>query len=607
MKNFRITDLVDTAALQDMADSLYESTGMPIGIIDAIDNSLLVGAGWQDICTKFHRLHPEMLSRCQESDNYIKDHLKTGESCKYKCKNGLWDIGMPIIVAGKHLATMFLGQFFYEDESPERAFFIEQGKKFGFDVEEYLHALDQVPYFTKEKVENILAYNKSLVSFITSLAESALSRNKAEQQLWEQNHILQGILEHTHMMEVYLDCHFNFVWVNRAYADTCKRPPSFFTGKNYFALYPHQENQAIFQKVVDTGEPFFVEDKPFVFPEQPERGTTYWNWSLIPVKDSSGAVIGLVFSLVEVTRRVKAEEVTRQSEEKFRTLVENTIDWVWQVDQDGIYNYVSPQVEPLLGYKPSEIVGKTPFDYMDAAETERVRKIFTRISSTQERIVGLEDRMLAKDGQEIIFETNATPLFDEQDNHIGYMGTCRDITERKTKEQEKKEADGQLLRQQKAIFLNNRIANVFLTTSGNDIFVNTLDVILETLESPYGYFGFINEEGDLTCPSMTRHIWNKCNVPDKSIIFPKETWGGLWKESLQKKETVISNAGLQLPEGHTQLTCAMAVPIIHHGELIGQFVVANKEGGYDQHEKFLLESAASQTAPILKSLLEKEA
>lgn len=98
MKNYCLSDLIEIEALQNMADSLYQSTGMPLGIIDAVDNSILVGAGWQDICTKFHRVHPGTMLRCQESDNYIKDHLKKGEACKYKCKNGLWDIGIPIIV-----------------------------------------------------------------------------------------------------------------------------------------------------------------------------------------------------------------------------------------------------------------------------------------------------------------------------------------------------------------------------------------------------------------------------------------------------------------------------------------------------------------------------
>ncbi len=314
MKSFRLSDLIDTAALQSMADSLYQSTGMPIGIIDAIDDSIIVGAGWQDICTKFHRMNPKTLSRCQESDNYIKHQLKEGDVCKYKCKNGLWDIGIPIFVHGNHLATMFLGQFFYENEIPERRFFIDQSRAFGFDLDAYLQALDQVPYFTNEKVETILVYNKSLVRFITNLAEG-------------------------------------------------------------------------------------------------------------------------------VAKRILAEEEMRKSEENFRKLIENVIDWVWVVDESGTYTYVSPQAEILMGYTADEIIGKTPFDFMSPSEEMRVGPIFHEALASRERIQGLEDTLLAKDGANVIFETNASPMYSSEGIFIGYMGICRDITKRKHDEEVLRESE----------------------------------------------------------------------------------------------------------------------------------------------------------------------
>ena len=140
-------------------------------------------------------------------------------------------------------------------------------------------------------------------------AENFLQESEA--RLAESNQLLAGVLEHTHMMAVFLDPRFNFIWVNRAYADTCKHGASFFPGKNHFDLYPHEKNQAIFQRVVDTGEPLFVMAKPFEFPDQPERDATYWDWSLIPVKDGTGKVTGLVFTLAEVTERIRAEEALR--------------------------------------------------------------------------------------------------------------------------------------------------------------------------------------------------------------------------------------------------------------------------------------------------------
>ena len=167
------------------------------------------------------------------------------------------------------------------------------------------------------------------------------------------------------------------------------------------------------------------------------------------------------------------------------------------------------------------------------------------------------------------------------------------------------EIEQTLIRQQRAITLNNSIANVFLTAPSDRLYADVLDVILEALDSEFGYFGYINEDGDLVCPSMTRHVWSQCEVPDKSIVFPRKIWSGLWGRSLKEKKTHMSNEGLSLPEGHVALNNALVVPILYHDELIGQFAVAQTSGGYDDEDRDLLEGAADQTAPVLKALREQ--
>jgi two-component system cell cycle sensor histidine kinase/response regulator CckA len=195
MKDYRISELLDLSTIQKLAEGHYQATGMPIGIIDASDGSVLVATGWQDICTLFHRAHPSSLRYCQESDNYIKSHLTEGEVCHYRCKNGLWDIGVPIMVAKRHLATIFLGQFFYEGETADRDYFIRQAQQYGYNLSEYLAALDRVPIFTKEKVDSIIAYNKYFSRFMAELAERSLSNFKAEQALRDSEYKFRVLTE----------------------------------------------------------------------------------------------------------------------------------------------------------------------------------------------------------------------------------------------------------------------------------------------------------------------------------------------------------------------------------------------------------------------------
>ncbi len=170
---------------------------------------------------------------------------------------------------------------------------------------------------------------------------------------------------------------------------------------------------------------------------------------------------------------------------------------------------------------------------------------------------------------------------------------------------ERKRAEESLMRQQRAISLNHRIANVFLSSPPEEIYANALDVVLEALDSRFGLFGYIDEAGDLVCPTLTHDVWDQCRIPRKSIVFPRAAWVGLWGRSLTERRTMMANEGLRLPEGHVALECALAVPIVHHDTLIGLFVVANRPGGYDEYDRELLESVASQTGPVLNALLEE--
>jgi signal transduction histidine kinase/CheY-like chemotaxis protein len=181
----RLPELLDMGVVRRLAEANYQANGMPVGIIDAVDGAVLVGFGWQDICVLFHRANRLTAERCRESDEHIKAHLSEDAPCEYVCKNGLRDIGVPIMVAGQHLATLFLGQFFYEGEAPDRHFFVEQARDVGFDEASYLAALDRVPVFPRARVETILHYNQALAKFIGELAEGALVHARDEAALRE--------------------------------------------------------------------------------------------------------------------------------------------------------------------------------------------------------------------------------------------------------------------------------------------------------------------------------------------------------------------------------------------------------------------------------------
>jgi PAS domain S-box-containing protein len=154
----------------------------------------------------------------------------------------------------------------------------------------------------------------------------------------------------------------------------------------------------------------------------------------MPAPDGSiGHIDGVIF---DVTEDKQAEAKLHESSEKFRALVEATSDWIWEVDRHGVYTYASPRVESLLGYRPEEVIGKTPFDLMAPDEAARVARQFAAIMAERRPFHGLENVNRHKDGRQLVMETSGVPFFDDAGNLAGYRGIDRDVTDRKQAEAE---------------------------------------------------------------------------------------------------------------------------------------------------------------------------
>jgi len=140
------------------------------------------------------------------------------------------------------------------------------------------------------------------------LKREVFERKRTEEVLVETSEIVEKMFSTTHLCIAYMDTDFNFIRVNRAYAEADGCDEEFFTGKNHFDLYPNEENKAIFRLVIETGEPYIAYAKPFIYAGHPERSVTYWDWTLHPVKDSQGKIDGLLLCLINVTERKYLEK-----------------------------------------------------------------------------------------------------------------------------------------------------------------------------------------------------------------------------------------------------------------------------------------------------------
>ncbi len=136
-------------------------------------------------------------------------------------------------------------------------------------------------------------------------------------------------------------------------------------------------------------------------------------------------------NLLKIEKEI-ADTNLAKSEQRFRGIIETTSDFIWEVDNESKYTYVSPQAEQILGYDSPEMIGKRPFEFMPQKESKRIEGVFNKLAAAKKPIIGLENINMKKDGQEVILETNGVPFFDLKGKLLGYRGIDRDITERKT-------------------------------------------------------------------------------------------------------------------------------------------------------------------------------
>jgi len=175
----------------------------------------------------------------------------------------------------------------------------------------------------------------------------------------------------------------------------------------------------------------------------------FWGILSMPITFSFfslGIVAVMAYEMsLDVQRAAQLFDDLRESEARLRDITFSMADWVWEVDEKGVYTYSSEKGSELFGH----MIGKTPFDLMPPDEAKRVAAIFSEIASKKLPIKDLENWNIGKGGERICLLTNGVPILDKAGNLKGYRGVDKDITERKLAEEALKKSEEALRYTQK--------------------------------------------------------------------------------------------------------------------------------------------------------------
>lgn len=223
MAQYSFDQLVDITQVRQLLETHHTLTGMAYGVFDTGERNL-IAVGWQDICLQFHRVHPVSCAYCRESDASIKERLHdfAGDFLEYRCKNGMIDVAMPIVIDGEHMATFFTGQFFYDDNRPDPEYFRIQSSALGFDTDGYLAALERVPVFSRDFIHNNMLFLRNMVNVLVrcgfdnlKLTREIEERRRAEKALRESEEIQRRFLENMPAGCIWMDIDGNIEYINK--------------------------------------------------------------------------------------------------------------------------------------------------------------------------------------------------------------------------------------------------------------------------------------------------------------------------------------------------------------------------------------------------------
>ncbi len=485
-EELQVSDLLHLEDVQHLLNHFCDAVGVASAISD-LKGNLLAFANFRRACTQFHRVGEISSQRCAESDAILGSRLEEGQDFTiYQCKNGLTDAASPLIIDGKHLANILIGQFHLQE--PDMDFFRRQAREHGYDEEDYLASIREVPMMSEDKLPSILGFLSGFTKIVGSLSldrirasqaaedlkkraeelrrsqaaalslaedaemarsEIARYRDDLEQLVKDRTEELRVSEERTRLLLesvaegiIGVSVDGNMTFINPAACRMLGYSPDEFEGKDLHSLvhYAHEDGSPYRRENCPMHKSISVGTASHVDTEVLWRkdGTSFpVAYSSNPVH-KDGSLVGSVITFSDITDRRRAEQALAESERRTRTILETAIEGVLLVDNDTVILIANPALCGILGRPQDDIIGHTVFDFVD--DENRLILLSELEKRRQGKSGAYEICLQRPDGVNVPCLFNATPFVDEKGTKKGSFALVTDITARKLAEEQVRRA-----------------------------------------------------------------------------------------------------------------------------------------------------------------------
>ncbi|AFD00038.1 putative PAS sensor signal transduction histidine kinase [Methanocella conradii HZ254] len=377
-----------------------------------------------------------------------------------------------IIILDKNLRLVYANDRFFEESGIRREDILYKNIEI---IENYRFPVSVRP-FIKSYIKNAIEGKESLVEVqyqkekmhyleikfipmvfddgekgVTIIIENITDRKRAEEALKESEERFHATFEQAAVGMAHLDAEGRFIRLNQKYCDILGYTHEEIAGKTFLSItYPDdvQISEKHFNELKSGKINSYSFEKRYI----KKDGSPVWaNATVSAVRKPDGSikyVIAVVEDISarkhaeeelkkardeldrrvkertlelevankalisEIGQRVRSDEPLRVGEDKYRSIVENVPDGVWEIDKDEVFVYASPRILDILGYSPEEVIGKSPYDFMPKASRNKVRREVRKMLEKEDGFKLVECDLLHKDGRKIRVEISIRPIFD---------------------------------------------------------------------------------------------------------------------------------------------------------------------------------------------------
>ncbi len=449
-KRFVFKELVDISKLEATLQKFSRATGFTTGLVSYPEQELLIATGWRDICTKFHRVHPDSSQHCKGSNLFLTSKLRKQEKWNIcLCENGLIGAATPILLDGQHVASLFTGQIFLTPPDPER--FRQQALQFGFDVDSYLEAVKAVPIVSEDQLKTCLDFLGSLAVMIAEqgINEMRLKHNgerlenllekhlRIQKELEEEKTNLRITLHSIGDGVISTDIKGRITRINSIATEYTGWSEKEAIGQpldNVFRIF-HSTNRSPCNNLVDevlSGDPIVEQDRHAILISK--NGDEYRIAdSAAPIRDNTGTTTGVVLVFRDISEEYRIRDDLVQERDFSNSIVKNTATFIASIAPDGMTRFINPAGEAISGYSADEVLGENWWSiFYPGEQFHQVEKLLENFQDNEIR--NYEMTLTTKSGEHRILSWNSHKRFDAQGRLTEIIGLGTDITERKRTE-----------------------------------------------------------------------------------------------------------------------------------------------------------------------------